>query len=522
MDEVPFYEKPWFTSVVLFILLAGIYGYEIWQGGVWNNLLSMAFDLGLMVVLLFPVCVFFYAQFILPIYKREDRAKIVNRLWLHFSKAHGPAIFVRNGRLVESPKESERKGPGVLWLDSASAVVTRTPTALKNILAPGVHFTDKDEEIATVISLHTQTQRMGPLEGEDPFEKLKENATEEEKKKHNEAQARRLAVSAMTRDGIEVVPSISVTFKIDAKPAKSNEKGSRFGFDKDAVAKAARGEGVDAASKPDELKRVAWNQLPGLIAADLWREYLAKFTLNELFSPTFEPAPDVPQPEIPLPQPEPAKAAPSTKYDFFSGILKNINDSLERRLPKAEPAKESIASKDPETPIPASKSGAKPQTALQIINQMMKARMTQSNVAKLDDSGRLVEGFEASREYNTLKERGVKVLGVSVSGLRFTEEVETQLVRQWKTSWLANATADRKRIERLKLTNTLKGQQKALQDHALTLSQAILKDQPRTIAAALKSLLERTESEVKLNDRLLRRTTNEVGDLDELINWVES
>lgn len=521
MDEVPFYEKPWFTSVFLVIVLVGIYGYEVWQGGIENNLLSIAFDVVLL-VLLFQVCAFFYAQFILPIHRLGDRKKIVNRLWLHVGKVHGPAIFVKNGRLVERAGESEKKGYGVLWLDTASAVVTRTPTAFKNILPPGVHFTGKDEKIATIISLHTQTHRIGPLEGEDPFEKLKENAKDEEKKKHEEIQARRMAVSAITRDGIEVVPNISVTFKIDAKPAKVAEKGSRFGFDKDAVEKAARGEGINAASKSDELKRVAWNQLPALIAADLWREYLSKFTLNELFSPALDPLPDVPQPDASASKPEPVNVAAPIKYGFFSNMLKSINNSIERRLPNSESTKEQLPVQTTEKPALSKRPDAKPQTALQVINQMMKARLTQANSAKLDESGRLVEGFETSREYKTLKDRGLVVLSVSVGGLRFAPAIETQLIQQWNTSWLANAKADRSRIERLGLVYAENGRQKALQDHALTLSQNVLKERPRNIVAALKALLEKTQSEIKLNDQLLRRTTNEVDNLDDIINWMES
>ncbi len=34
MDEIPFYRKPWFNSIVLTIILLGIYIYNmVWQGG---------------------------------------------------------------------------------------------------------------------------------------------------------------------------------------------------------------------------------------------------------------------------------------------------------------------------------------------------------------------------------------------------------------------------------------------------------------------------------------------------------
>ncbi len=97
--------------------------------------------------------------------------------------AHGPAIFVKNGRKVERVGESDKRGPGVLWVDTASAVVTRTFTTFKQVLGPGVHFIEANEKIASIISLHTQTQGIGPARDDDPFEKLPDEPTEEELRK---------------------------------------------------------------------------------------------------------------------------------------------------------------------------------------------------------------------------------------------------------------------------------------------------------------------------------------------------
>ena len=84
-----------------------------------------------------------------------------------------------------------------------------------------------------------------------------------------------MAVRAMTRDGIEVIPTINVSFKIDAKPAGRGEKGSRFGFNAEAVERAARSEGINPNSVTEDKRHVPWNQLPGLMAVELWREYLS-------------------------------------------------------------------------------------------------------------------------------------------------------------------------------------------------------------------------------------------------------
>ncbi|MGA7193295.1 MAG: hypothetical protein WBW94_06655 [Anaerolineales bacterium] len=515
-EEKRFYQKPWFKSLLLGILLLGVYGYELKSQGGIINLPGIVFDLVLLFFLI-QIAVAFCAQFVLPIHKRGDRIRVVSRLWLHAMGGHGPAIFVKNGRLVESKNESEKKGPGVLWLDTASAVVTRTDTSLKNFLGPGVHFTDADEKIASVISLHTQSHRIGPEKDDDPFKPEKDYLVVEEYKKVHD---RQMAVRAITRDGIEVVPNISVTFKIDAAPAKGKEKGSRFGFDQDAVERAARGEGINAGSGKEEPKHVAWNQLPTLIAADLWREYLSKFTLNDLFSASLVPPSDVPQPEAPV-EKEKAQIPEPTKIGLFTKALRFFNNGFEKRLKKLMPedeATETIAIEKLEGGKKAADS--KPQTALQIINQMMKARMTQANVPVLDESGGQLEGFRHSQEFTTLTERGIKVFSVSVSGLRFNKTVEEEVVRQWTTSWLLNAKADQSRIERLTSAYNVHGRQKALHEHALTLSDAI--NTPPDIASAVKALLQQTQSEIRLNDRLLRRTTSEVQNIDDIINWMES
>ena len=493
MDDIPFYRKPWFNSIVLAIILLGIYIYDlVQQGGLWANILGIAFDL-ILLVLLYQICVFFYAQFILPIGALADRKKIVSRLWLHASKAHGPAIFVKNGRKVERLGESEKRGPGVLWVDTASAVVTRTFTTFKQVLGPGVHFIEGNEKIASVISLHTQTQGIGPTRDDDPFEKPKDNPGEEEQKRYLELRARCMAVRALTRDGIEVFPSISVTFKIDALPARPGKKGSHFGFNADAVEKAARSEGINPNTFSEEKRRVEWNQLPALMAADLWREYLSKFTLSELFDPTLPGIPDIPQPETPPAYVTLPKTPLLIRRGFATRLLRNINNSWEVRLdkliPKEEPTEEEAITSD-NAGIKRSDTSRK-QTALQIINHMMKTRLTHAVVAKLDECGRVLDGYEASSEYKKLKERGVAVLSVSVGGLRFSPVIESQFLDQWNTNWLAHARNDQNRIERLNAAYAGKGRQKAALDHALALSQAITEENPVAILAAVKTLLQR-------------------------------
>lgn len=526
MDERRFYQRPWF-SISLW-LLVGV-GFYLWQirrmGGLLPNLATAFFD---SVLFFFGLAVWlaFFAQFVLPVQKFRERQSIFDRLLTYLTGGHGPAIFIRDGKQVKGLGEEKKKGPGVIWLDSASAAVTRNATSFKQTLGPGVHFTEAGEYIAGVVDLHAQNQGIGPREAEDPFTAKKESQSDEE---YSQVQNRRLQVSAWTRDGIEVVPNISVTFKIDASPAKEEEKGSRFGFDAESVRKAITGEGINP-SAPDNRRHVAWNQLPAMIAVDLWREYLSKFTLAELF----EASQTVPTltPPVSAPAPDETQAllqsVPSSSglEIFLSGIFHELNrilaslgDWCERERSEQKTVKHVLPAAKPtrETKVEE----PQPETALQTINRMIKARMTAPKVIFLDDSGKPGEEFIDSPEYSLLKQRGIKVLGAGVSSLRFPPNIEDQLVRQWSSTWLDSAKADRERIDRLRGFVELSGQAEAVLQYTQSLSSNLLRHRPGTQKDTLKVLMLRSRDELVKNDRLHRRASMEREELEELVQWVE-
>jgi hypothetical protein len=93
---------------------------------------------------------------------------------------HGPALFIENGVIKEHSGERLKKGPGVLWLDSASAAVTRTAVAIKQTLGPGVHFISGREYIAGTLDLHIQSHSIGPKETDKPFDPKSDSQTDEE------------------------------------------------------------------------------------------------------------------------------------------------------------------------------------------------------------------------------------------------------------------------------------------------------------------------------------------------------
>ncbi len=501
MDELPFYKKPIFFVVLWVIVLIGLYAYQVFSQSSLNIVVAVIIN-AIFLIILFRFWMAFYAQFMLPVRTNQDRSKILQRLNQYLSNSHGPAIFIKDGRVIAKEGELNRKSAGVIWLDSASAAVTRTPSAYRQVMGVGVHFTEHGEYLAGWLDLHTQVQSIGPNESDLPFETLPENATEEHRVRHREVIARRTAVSGLTRDGIEIVPNINVVFRLDAKPAPVGWPGSRFGYDENAVFKAISKEGINPGAS-EEARRVAWNQLPALIAADLWREYLTKFTLNQLFEPTQPVAPDLPQPEPqdlveglrPLPRPNPGLLARTLRY---------INRDLDQRLEKIESEKSQrfnaagASSFTKKEPPASSETGLK--TALQVIIQMMKARMTQPLVSKLDETGRLLEDHGFSEEYKKLQERGLKIVSVSVSSLRLPPAIEERSIREWNANWLVNARAESERITREIEFVSEDAQRSALLEYTAELSGSLAKSTAIHFESILRVLLEKSRTVIMKDD----------------------
>ena len=539
--EKPFYKRPWFYVLSWSLFWGGIYFWQIQRmGGLISNIIFIVID-----AIIFGVGVFvwlgFFSQFVLPVNTLNQRLKILDRVFNSVFGGNGPAIFIRDGKMVARKGEEKKEGPGVLWLDSASAAVTRTAISFKQTIGPGVHFTERNETIANKpVDLHKQVQRVGPREAEDPFASKKEDQSDDE---YNSIQNRREQVRAWTRDGIEVVPNISVTFKIDADPVTDEHlPGSRFGYkdtgkhENNPVFKAIAGEGINPDVQVDKAKhRVAWNQLPALIAVDLWREYLGKFTLKELFEagqtiPASVPRVSVP-PEATQAMLHPVIPSKNAIEKALVGMVQEINRRLALRADKCEFKKkdgeEVKVSSSPQKPVPDSLAGKEPEkvTALQMIAHMVKYRMTQKDVPALDDSGRHTElhGVMTSPEYDLLTSRGIRVLGVNIGNLRFTAEIEKQLVGQFNTSWMLDAAREKNQIDRKRGFVEVSGEVEAVKNFTHSLSITLIKDDPNTQdpKEALKTLLLRTREELVKNDRMHRRASMEREELEEIIQWVE-
>ena len=547
MDETPLTKKPWFYIFSWLVVLLVAYGWQIARmGGIRASLFDIFIDLICIFPILLILWMAFFSQFVLPVQTTQDRKKIFDRLRTNLFGGHGPAMFVRNGQLIKREGEENKKGPGVLWLDSASAAVTRTPVKIKQTLGPGVHFIDSGEYIAGTLDLHIQAQTLGPKETDILFTEG-DNGSLGEGYKH--MQDRKKMVRALTRDGIEVIPTISIQFRVDTGFPKDNEPGSRFGYrtgitkkakenekkDKEAIQKAILGEGINPNILNETTRnRVAWNELPASLAVDVWREYASKFKLDDLF----KPEQIIPPPPAPVPQPtdeevdllsQPIQVTANQSAIQVSYVhwLREINvliNNIIRWLegaPKAQPVNAPVLTglSTSHTPI---KSEAGNGTALQVINEMVNARLKSPEVVILDDHGVRGNGTLASPEYELLKNRGITVVSVNIGNLRFKPDIEDKIIQKWSGSWLKNAEAENKQIERRRNIMKASGQEKAIRQYADLLSTDLSRKKPTGVKETLKSLVMRTRTIILNDDKLRSDMDEEQQMLEDILRWIEA
>jgi hypothetical protein len=93
----------------------------------WGHLASN----GLIAAVTFALMMIWMAQFVLPVRDTGDRLKAAWRLWLYLVRRHGPAIFVKEGKIISDIRERRRRAPGVALVDLKSAIVTETSRPVK-------------------------------------------------------------------------------------------------------------------------------------------------------------------------------------------------------------------------------------------------------------------------------------------------------------------------------------------------------------------------------------------------------
>jgi hypothetical protein len=420
--------------------------------------------------------IFFFGQFVLPTHTLGERVStppLIFKLLIGGEK--GPAIFIRDGKQVERPEERERRGSGVILLDSASAAVLTKKGKFSRAVGPGLVFTKRNETIAEdshTVDLRTQVRTIGPDKDDQFF--FKENAEDpldDLSKDYNEREDRRMQTSGLTRDGIEVIPNITTVFRVDADSGDGN---SQFGYRQDAVKKAVIHQAIVPDNSPGAYRTVEWEWLPAHLAADLWREYLRKFKLNQLFNIT-----------------EVISDLDEINYEMEFGPIQGFD-----------------------------------KTAFNRISEMIKLRLTQPYVQVMNDVGQLTKRFDTSREYELLQNHGIRVLAVNINNLRLKEE-ET-LIERWNATWLQQAIIQEDNNEKRHELHKRKGEEGAAMDFAISAIGQLSRDLDKPIpdrpgaAATLRRLLRSTRAALVRNTIMIEEMTEERAHLDDMIEWLSN
>jgi len=214
----------------------------------------------------------------LPVNTLEERWKVFCRLLLFLVGKHGAITQIHNGEINKTKFRSKTNSPGILKLDAASAAVLKRRNQFTRTVGPGLVFTDQNERITGVVDLRTQRKSLGPLPSEDPFESQKKNETNASYKARLK---RRHETGALTQDGIEIVPSITVIYRIASNLDQVN---SFFGFSPISVRKAVTNQIINhEITGVGNSNNYDWRLLPGYLVVSLWKDYVVKYTIDELF-----------------------------------------------------------------------------------------------------------------------------------------------------------------------------------------------------------------------------------------------
>ncbi|MBK9925429.1 MAG: hypothetical protein IPP66_09070 [Anaerolineales bacterium] len=161
------------------------------------------------------VFVYWFAQFVLPVNRWQDRGKAAKQLFLFSIHRHGAAVFVRDGDVENlSTEEREKNGSGIAFVDLRSAITLDKHLKHKNDLSPAsleqpqkVHFDPKSKSFVSGIRV------AGP--GLTFLEKKEKIVGTVDLRKQTRG---RKNVQADTRDGIRVTTDVPCTFTIGQPP----------------------------------------------------------------------------------------------------------------------------------------------------------------------------------------------------------------------------------------------------------------------------------------------------------------
>ena len=263
MDAEPFYRKPWFGTLAGALLLTLVYLWALNAASVLEPGLNLLIDALLFVTALLASAAL-ASQFVLPVRTLDERREALTRLLAYLLGQHGPVTFVDNGRLARQQGE-DRIGPGVAFVDPASASVLRTATRFTRAIGPGVTFTAPGERLAEAIDVRRQVrtlpgQRPRPGDPPEPTSTL-----------------------ALTGDGVVLAADLGVTFMLDPGHNLAPREGRSpqlppYEVNLQAAERAAYGHAYGDGERED----LPWTELPLRLVVDVWREEVKRHRLDDL------------------------------------------------------------------------------------------------------------------------------------------------------------------------------------------------------------------------------------------------
>jgi len=279
-------------------------------------------------IITFGVSLWLVARFVLPAQTRAERRDVLGRLWLYVRGRHGKAIFVKDGKLINSEEEKDRKGRGIALVDSASAIVLEKEMppeqtireslyGKRSALLQSIYQAEKKAwriKLAIIAALLRNLRwiMVMPPRLLRRF-LLKAGLARPRKFKHPKPAARVLGpgivlveddenvratldlrkqirsrknIKGITRDGIEVTTQINVTFRLDADIGDETERNRRaHPFNAHSGFRAIYGTPIVKQGETGEELVQEWTDLPAFVASDIFRDMISTQNFDNLFRP---------------------------------------------------------------------------------------------------------------------------------------------------------------------------------------------------------------------------------------------
>jgi hypothetical protein len=221
--------------------------------------------------------IIFFAHFVVPIQSKSQLGKVIRIMGNALIGRKPAAISLSNGSAINDLKDQNSKSVQIILLDIASASVLRNKSSFTRAIGPGIHFPDSSERIAGQLDLRIHRRTIGPLPSDEPFNSRMAHENEAE---FMSREKRRGDSSGLTKDGVEIVPRLELLFRVQGKVSA----GMAFPFQAEFAWRTIANEGI-APMKPSDVRnrQIGWDWLPAQLAVDLWRVFLRKYSLQEIF-----------------------------------------------------------------------------------------------------------------------------------------------------------------------------------------------------------------------------------------------